>query len=150
LAAVRQVDDGITELATFGDTERRELVDAIGISELSRRLRLPKTLVRSALMQQAEDEDPQTQQTAGVRVEQSKPRYHYVLHMSGDATFNWPFFSRLKSMPSVEDQSRFMADPVTREDVTIFVWSSEPLDEVFSSIASETSTSILEITASLA
>lgn len=99
-------------------------------------------------LQQAEDEDPQTQRDVGTRVEQSRPRYHYVLHMSGNVKSMGPFFSRLKSVQGAE--ARLFANGDDGEEVHIDVSSSEPLDEVFTSISSDTSTPILEVTRSLA
>ncbi len=71
-------------------------------------------------------------------------RYSYVLRMSGDEASNEEFLARLKSLPAVEAQTRFIVqdrDGVVR----IAVWSHEPLTEVFSSISSDTGSSILNV-----
>jgi hypothetical protein len=69
---------------------------------------------------------------------------NYWLQMAGDQASNEAFLARLKSLPVVEDQTRFIASSPDGL-VQIAVWSSEPLEAEFRSLASETDTSIVGI-----
>ena len=70
-------------------------------------------------------------------------RVNIWLQMSGDR-LEQAFLARLKSLPGVEQQTRFIV-PSQDGKVQIAVWSSEPLDEVLPEISSETGASILGI-----
>lgn len=73
-----------------------------------------------------------------------KVRTNYWLQMSGDQASNEAFLMRLRLLPAVEAQTRF----ITASDdglVQIAVWSSEYLEAEFGSLASETGTSIVRI-----
>jgi hypothetical protein len=81
--------------------------------------------------------------SAGQNTE-AAPRHNYWLQMAGDEASNEAFLARLKSLPVVEDQTRFIASSPDGL-VQIAVWSSEPLEAEFRSLASETDTSIVRI-----
>jgi hypothetical protein len=82
-------------------------------------------------------------QPSGPRVTQSpRTTYSYLLRMSGDEESNTRFLARLKSFPTVTGQAYF-DERSDDGEVQIAAWSSEPLAEILSSIASESSTSVL-------
>ena len=48
--AFHLVEKGLHEMASFQRVERTELVESLGVAEIARILELPKSLVRSTLM----------------------------------------------------------------------------------------------------
>src|SRR5262249_16794837 len=71
-------------------------------------------------------------------------RYSYVLRLSGGEELNTEFLDQVKSLSAVEDQTRFIV-PHREGEARIAVWSHEPLDDVFSSIAARAGASLLSI-----
>jgi hypothetical protein len=72
--------------------------------------------------------------------------YHYVVRMAGDRARhgNVEFLDRLRSLPYVQSQTRFITDEKDGE-CRIAVWSYKPLYDAFSAISAETGSEVLRI-----
>lgn len=74
-----------------------------------------------------------------------REKYSYMVRLEGDEQANRKFLEQLRRLPTVESQTRFIAEG--EEGVSrIAVWSYQPLDdEEFANISADTNIVILEI-----